>query len=78
LPPRTDLIEDPAITNDPASKAFLEQAQYAVPMPSIPAMGSVWEPAGAALATIWNDNTDPKTALDNAAQQIKDAIATQK
>ena len=46
-------------------------------MPNIPQMPSVWEPMGAALSTIWNDNTDPKTALDSAVQQIKDAIATQ-
>lgn len=75
LPPRKDLIENPAIANDPVAKPFLDQAQYAEPMPSIPAMGSVWPAAAAALATIWNDNTDPQSALDNAVQQIKDAIS---
>jgi arabinogalactan oligomer/maltooligosaccharide transport system substrate-binding protein len=77
LPPRQDLLDDAAVANDPVAQAFLTQAQYAEPMPSIPQMGSVWPAIAAALATTWNDNTDPKTALDNAVQQIKDAIAGQ-
>jgi arabinogalactan oligomer/maltooligosaccharide transport system substrate-binding protein len=78
LPPRIDLLEDPVVAKDPIAKAFLEQAQYAVPMPSIPAMGNVWSPAAAALQTIWNDNADAQKTLDSAVQQIKDAIAAQK
>ncbi len=77
LPPRTALLENETIKSNEIAAGFLEQAQYAVPMPNIPQMPSVWEPMGAALSTIWNDNTDPKTALDAAVQQIKDAIATQ-
>ncbi len=80
LPPRTALLNDPKIKNDPVSAGFLNQAQYAVPMPNIPEMPSVWGPMGSALTTIWNnkDNkVDPKTVLDQAVQQIKDAIATQ-
>ena len=77
LPPRTTLLNNPTIKNDEISAGFLNQAQYAVPMPNIPQMPSVWGPMGAALSTIWADNTDPKVALDAAVQQIKDAIASQ-
>lgn len=75
LPARNDLVNDPSITSDPISAAFLAQAQYAQPMPSIPAMGSVWGPGAAAITTIWNDNTDSKKALDAAVSQIKEAIS---
>lgn len=74
LPPRVDLLDDPAIKSDPVAAAFLQQAQYAIPMPSIPEMVSVWEPMATALAAIWNDGGDPKPVLDNAVQHIKDAI----
>jgi arabinogalactan oligomer/maltooligosaccharide transport system substrate-binding protein len=76
LPSRTALLENPTIKNDEIASAFLQQAQYSVPMPSIPEMQSVWDPMKAALTTIWNSNTDPKQVLDSTVQQIKDAIAT--
>ncbi|GFP33924.1 arabinogalactan oligomer / maltooligosaccharide transport system substrate-binding protein, partial [Candidatus Hakubella thermalkaliphila] len=44
LPPRFDLVDDPAITADPIAAAFLQQTQYAVPMPSIPEMMNVSSP----------------------------------
>lgn len=77
LPPRTELLNNPTITNDEISAGFLTQAQYAVPMPNIPQMPSVWEPMAAALTGIWNEGTDPQQALDAAVKQIQDAIAIQ-
>lgn len=77
LPPKTALLENDEIKNNEVAAGFLEQAKYAVPMPNIPQMPSVWDPMKAAFSTIWNDNTDAKKALDSAVQQIKDAIATQ-
>ncbi|GIO98645.1 cyclodextrin-binding protein [Paenibacillus lautus] len=78
LPPRKDLMDDPLLTNDPNTMAFLEQAKYSIPMPSIPEMGNVWVPASAALSSIWNDNQDPGTVLNKAVSQIKTAINTKK
>ncbi|MFC5407576.1 maltose ABC transporter substrate-binding protein [Cohnella soli] len=78
LPPRKDLMEDPIITKDAKAAAFLEQAKYSTPMPSIPEMGNVWVPAGTALATLWNDKQDPATALNSAVDQIKTATKTTK
>lgn len=77
IPTRKALLEDPKIKQDEVVGGFLEQAQYAVPMPNIPQMGSVWNPMGSALSTIWNDNADVQKTLDSAVTQIKDAIATQ-
>ncbi len=74
LPARLDLVEDPAIAADPVAQAFLEQAKYAVPMPSIPEMGSVWVPMSTALSQIWNKDVDPKPVLDATVEEIKAAI----
>ncbi|GFP33481.1 arabinogalactan oligomer / maltooligosaccharide transport system substrate-binding protein, partial [Candidatus Hakubella thermalkaliphila] len=68
------LVDDPAITADPIAAAFLQQTQYAVPMPSIPEMMNVWGPMATALDLIWNEGGDPKPVLDKAVQHIKDAI----
>ncbi|MFU1792560.1 maltose ABC transporter substrate-binding protein [Paenibacillus azoreducens] len=73
LPPRSDLADDPIIRANPDALAFLEQAKHSTPMPSIPEMGNVWMPASTALASIWNDNTDPAAALNKAVEQIKTA-----
>lgn len=77
LPVYSALLDHPSIKANDIALGFLEQAQYAVPMPNIPQMQSVWTPMGAALASIWNDNADVQKTLDAAVQQIKDAIQTQ-
>ncbi|MEQ6375445.1 extracellular solute-binding protein [Bacillaceae bacterium S4-13-58] len=74
LPARNDSLEDPAITGDPIVAAFLEQASYGEPMPGIPQMQQVWDPANAALQFIANGD-DPKEVLDEAVQIIQDNIA---
>ncbi|MDK8183871.1 maltose ABC transporter substrate-binding protein [Paenibacillus sp. UMB4589-SE434] len=78
LPARKDLMAEPTIAQDANIMAFLEQAEHSTPMPSIPEMGTVWVPAGAALAAIWNDNQEPSVVLDKAAAQIKTAIQSKK
>lgn len=81
IPPRKDLMDDPAMTQDTNMHAFLEQAQYAEPMPSIPEMGAVWEQMKAAVCTMWDDkNADVQQVLDNAVKKIKEtnAVTTKK
>lgn len=77
LPPHTALLNNPIIKDDPVSAAFLAQAEHAVPMPNIPQMPVVWDPMGTALSVIWNEEKDPKEALDQAVIQIQDAIEGQ-
>lgn len=77
IPPVKALMEADEIKNDPYVAPFLEQAQYAVPMPSIPQMGYVWEPYGQAFAAMWNDGVSPEEALKNAAQVVRDSIAAE-
>lgn len=77
LPPSIALLDSEIIKQDPVSQGFLNQAQYAVPMPNIPEMQSVWGPMGNAFSALWNGETSPKEALDSGVQQIEDAIESQ-
>lgn len=72
IPTNKEALESDQIKNDPYISAFAEQTKNSQPMPSIPEMGNVWSPVNAALPEIWDNNADPKQALDKAAQQIKD------
>ncbi len=72
IPTNNEALKDPQITGDPYISVFAEQAKNSQPMPSIPAMGNVWSPVNAALPEIWDNNADPKAAMDKAVQQIKD------
>jgi len=64
----------PALPSTPADlAAFADQAQYGVPMPSIPAMASVWQEGGNALDLI-NNGTDVASALGQAYNLIRIAV----
>ncbi|MGM0883570.1 MAG: maltose ABC transporter substrate-binding protein [Bacillota bacterium] len=73
IPANIEAAADPTVQGNEIVKGFLEQFNQSTPMPSIPEMGNVWSPIGAAFADVWNSGKDAKTALDNAVQQIKDA-----
>lgn len=49
--------------DSPYVKGFLDQLQYAFPMPSIPEMGSYWDAMGSASRNIW-DGADVQSELD--------------
>ena len=55
--------------DSPYIPGFLEQIDYAFPMPSIPQMGSFWEAMGNASKNIW-DGADVKKELDAANKSI--------
>ncbi len=67
IPPRTDITID-----DPLSNGILAQCKHAVPMPTIPQMGTYWSAMGSAFAGIW-DGDNVKTALDAAAAAMESA-----
>ncbi|GIP50717.1 MULTISPECIES: maltose ABC transporter substrate-binding protein [Paenibacillus] len=72
VPTNLEALETDQIKNNPYVSAFAEQAKNSQPMPSIPEMANVWAPVNAALPEIWNNNADPKEAMEKAATQIKD------
>jgi arabinogalactan oligomer/maltooligosaccharide transport system substrate-binding protein len=51
-------------TNNPYAGGFVEQLNYAFPMPSIPPMARFWDAMNAASANIWN-GADVKKELDS-------------
>ncbi|MEW9701383.1 maltose ABC transporter substrate-binding protein [Paenibacillus sp. SI8] len=78
LPPRNDLMNDPAITQAPYAAPFLQQAASAVAMPSVPQMVNVWGPMGTAVTQAWNKGGDSKLLLDEAVKQIRESILVNK
>lgn len=76
LPSNTKAAESDEVKSDPIASVFLQQFENSVPMPSIPAMAQFWSPMEAAMSSIWNDNKDPKAALDNLVSQMKSNIET--
>ncbi len=72
VPTNVEALEADQIKNDPYVSAFAEQAKNSQPMPSIPEMANVWAPMNAALPEIWNNNADPKAAMEKAMKQIED------
>lgn len=76
LPSNTKVAASEQVQSDPIASVFLKQFENSVPMPSIPAMAQFWSPMEAAMSSIWNDNKDPKAALDNLVSQMKSNIET--
>jgi maltose-binding protein MalE len=56
--------------SDPDTKGFNEAGINAVPMPSIPAMGYVWDAWVNAGALVAQDELSPQEALDGAVEQV--------
>ena len=77
LPPSNALLEDETIKSDELNIAFLEQSQYSISMPNIPAMQHVWSGMEVAFTALWNGESEPKAALDKGVQQIREAIDSQ-
>ena len=69
------LANEESIQSSESAAAIAEQSKYAELTPGITAMNSVWEPVDAALQTIASGKAEPKTALPQAVEQIKSAIA---
>lgn len=77
IPPVTALMEAKEIAENELVVPFLQQAQHAVPMPSIPEMGTVWDPYKAGFTSAWDGDMTAKEAMDNAVDTIKGAIEAQ-
>ncbi len=64
-----------AVADDPTIAPFAESATNGQFMPNVPEMGSVWEPLGNQLMAVRRGELDAATAMDNAAEQVANAIA---
>lgn len=62
------------VSANPIAQAFVTQAQNATPLPTIPAMGQVWTPAGDMITKVLSGDATPEEAAAEAASTIDDAI----
>ncbi|MCM3129261.1 MULTISPECIES: maltose ABC transporter substrate-binding protein [unclassified Paenibacillus] len=76
LPANTEAAASEAVKSDEIASAFLAQFENSIPMPSIPAMAQFWSPMEAALSELWNNDKDPKAAMDSMVEQMKSNIQT--
>ncbi len=63
-----------ALAGDPAAQAFAASAAAGRPIPNVPEMGPVWGPLGAAVTAVYQQTSDPGTALRAAAAAVRDAL----
>lgn len=63
-------ISSGAASDDPKTRATLENAAIGVPMPSNPEMGAFWAAMGPALGNITSGKQTAREALDDAAARI--------
>jgi arabinogalactan oligomer/maltooligosaccharide transport system substrate-binding protein len=62
------------VSGDPIASAFIQQAENATPLPLIPEMGQVWEPAGNMITTVLSGDATPEEAAAAAAEAINAGI----
>ena len=62
------------VSADPIAQAFITQGEHVTPMPSIPEMGQVWEPAGQMITTVLSGDATPEEAAASAQDTINSAI----
>jgi arabinogalactan oligomer / maltooligosaccharide transport system substrate-binding protein len=69
MPIREDIDDEDIV-------AFGESASMGQPMPAIPEMSAVWEALNDAITLIYQQQQDPEAAFNDAAQSIRNRIAT--
>ncbi|HNZ02998.1 MAG TPA: extracellular solute-binding protein [Myxococcota bacterium] len=67
-------FDSPGVTVDPIVLQFRDASALAIPMPNVPVMRAVWEPASQALRSALRGATEPADALKAASKRI--SIAT--
>lgn len=75
IPANQNVRAEIAESDDELSRAVIETFTDAVPMPNIPQMAEVWDPAANMMFEAVSGTKDAKTAADDAVQLIKDQIA---
>jgi arabinogalactan oligomer / maltooligosaccharide transport system substrate-binding protein len=60
--------------DNPIAAAFVEQAETAVPLPTIPQMGQVWQPADDMITKVLSGDATPEEAAAEAAATINSGI----
>jgi maltose-binding protein MalE len=64
-----------ALAGDADAQAFAASAAAGRPIPNVPEMGPVWAPLGEAVTAVYQQTSDPETALRAAAEAVRDSLA---
>lgn len=76
--PALKSIQDSAEVKSNADvQAFIKQGSYGDPMPNIPQMNCVWDPAQKNVKLIFSGQSTPEKAASDIVSQVKQGIATQ-
>ena len=62
------------VSANPIAQAFITQGESVTPMPAIPEMGPVWEPAGQMITSVLAGDSTAEEAAANAEETINTAI----
>ncbi len=76
IPAKLAMQQKPEIKNDPNTEAFIEQASYGEPMPTIPEISQVWAPAQNNLKLVFTNKINVDKAASNIVAQLKQGITT--
>ncbi|HLN64941.1 MAG TPA: maltose ABC transporter substrate-binding protein [Symbiobacteriaceae bacterium] len=78
FPVQTKVAQSADVKANVALTGFGASAANGVPMPNIPAMSTVWEPAGKMIDLFLSKQVDAKKAGADAVKAINDAVAAMK
>lgn len=77
IPVQKKVAESAEVKANADLAAFGQSAANGIPMPNIPAMGTVWDPGAKALDLVITGKNNAQSAADDAVKTIKDAIKAQ-
>ncbi|HBR28673.1 MAG TPA: hypothetical protein DD734_07565 [Firmicutes bacterium] len=78
IPTRDDVIKMPEFKENTTIQAFAIQASRSIPMPNIPEMMQVWDPAANAIQFILRNQGTAEVVLPICVEQIKENIMMMK
>lgn len=78
IPVTKQYLDSKEFKDNKLMAAFAEQAKNATPMPNIPEVQAMWEPAGNNLTLLTSGKITPAECGKNMVEQIKQGIAQQK
>lgn len=76
IPAKLSIQENDEIKNDADTTAFIKQASYGEPMPTIPELSQIWTPAQNNIKLIFTKKETVDQAAANIVTQFKQGITT--
>jgi arabinogalactan oligomer/maltooligosaccharide transport system substrate-binding protein len=76
IPAKLSIQNNAEIKGDPNTAAFIEQASYGEPMPTIPEISQIWTPAQNNIKLIFTKKETVDQAASNIVTQLKQGITT--